>query len=299
MTGRLQFQQSEDNRMTASNLPSILTLDATGEGIYRVNHPENDPEGRNIVFGGQMMAQMIMAADAAVGGEKETKSIHTIFSRAGTYDMPLDLEVDTMQAGRAFASHTITGIQNDKLMSRAMVLQTVGEPDLIRHAPSMPDVPGPDEVKPSPELVVYPGSDAREIRDPDAVDPDGSPVLRFWIRDPNATPGQSFAAHQASLVWSQVGLLIGLAIRPHKKIDISQAHITLSTGVIAHTAHFHEPFDIGDWLLIEQRASWAGRGRVHGSGQIFDSSGQYVASFNQDSMARTAPKQLGDARRAM
>lgn len=286
--------------MTTSSLPSILTLEPAGDGRHRVNHPENDPEGRNIVFGGQLMAQMIMAADAAVGGEKETKSIHTIFSRAGTYEMPLHLEVETMQAGRAFASHAITAIQNDKLMSRGLVLQTVDEPDLVRHAPSMPDVPGPDEVKSSPELVVYPGADAREIVDPNAVDSDGSPVLRFWIRDPNASPGQSLAAHQATLVWSQLGLLIGLAIRPHTDtVDISQAHITISTGVNAHTAHFHERFDVGDWLLIEQRASWAARGRVHGSGQVFDSSGRYVASFSQDSMARTAPAPLGDAKRAM
>ena len=37
-------------------------------------------------------------------------------------------------------------------------------------------------------------------------------------------------------------------------VDISQAHRTLNTGVIGHTIHFAEPFDVSQWLLL---AHWA------------------------------------------
>ena len=39
--------------------------------------------------------------------------------------------------------------------------------------------------------------------------------------------------------------------------------------MISHTAHFHEHVDVGEWLLVAQEASYAGSGRVFGSGAVF------------------------------
>ena len=74
-------------------------------------------------------------------------------------------------------------------------------------------------------------------------------------------------ARQAILAWSQPGEIIGLALRPHPDVaSIADAHVTLSTGVIAHTIHFQEQFDPTEWLLVRQCATAAGRGRVVESG---------------------------------
>jgi acyl-CoA thioesterase-2 len=278
-----------------SQLPDLLELDEVGAGRYQVRHPSEDPEGRDVVFGGQLLAQMIMASDRAGGSKKDPKSIHTIFARAGTYSQPIVLAVESLQAGRTWASDTVTATQGDRLLSRSLVLMHADEPDLVRHAPEMPKVPHPDDAEPILGLA-FPGAEIRTIDDPPDA-PGGVPTQLFWHRYGDKV--DSVAANDAILSWGTNGFLIGLALRPHHDtVDISQAHHTISTGVIAHTINFHERIDVSNWLLVAQEATYAGRGRIHGRGLVYTEDGQLVATFTQDSMARTVQGQL-DPKRSM
>jgi hypothetical protein len=91
----------------------------------------------------------------------------------------------------------------------------------------------------------------------------------------------------------------GLALRPHSSVaTINDAHRTLSTGMIAHTVHYQERFDIGNWLFVQQQATYMGRGRAHGEGRVYDRSGMLVSTFAQDSMVRHADRAL-DPRRSL
>ena len=51
-------------------------------------------------------------------------------------------------------------------------------------------------------------------------------------------------------------------------------------------AHFHDHADVGQWLLVAQQATYAGNGRVFGSGAVFAQDGTLVSTYAQDSMAR-------------
>ncbi len=268
-----------------SELPTTLQVQDLGDGRWSAPHPTDDPEGRDVVFSGQILAQMIMASDANCASTKEVKSIHAIFARAGTYSAgPMELQLDPMHAGRAWASDTTTAYQGERLLSRGLVLLNTVEPDLMRHSPTMPDVPGPDAATPNSSITVFPGAEARMVDAPDAVSADGSPAMYFWTRNPESY--DSVAANQAIVAWTQPGFIIGLAMRPHSHINIADAHTSISTGVISHTAHFHDHADVGEWLLIAQQASYAGNGRVFGSGSVFTQDGTLVSTFAQDSMAR-------------
>jgi acyl-CoA thioesterase II len=269
-----------------ADLPAVLRMEEVDTGRFAANHPDKDPEGRDVVFSGQLLAQMIMASDAVLGSEKEATSVHAIFARAGRYSAgPLELVVDTMHSGRAWASTTVTVNQGDRLLTRGLVLANAPARDLVRHAPPMPDVPGPEESPPANAGVVFPDADARLVDLPDAVGPDGSPVSYVWFR-----AGASFgsvAADQAVVAWSQPGLIIGAALRPHSDVvTVRDAHQTISTGVISHTAHFHDEPDLGEWLLFAHEGSAAGRGRIFGTGAVFTRDGRLVSTFSQDSMAR-------------
>ncbi len=276
--------------MSKDPLPPVLSLEETAPSQYRVHHPEGDPEGRAVVFSGQLLAQAIMASHDVVQGAKAAKSVHAIFARAGTYERPLELQVEVTHDGRAFASHTISAAQGDRLLSRMLVLMSADEPDLIRHSPAMPEVPAPAELE-AADLLVFPGLETRPVPSVGPRSAAGSPMDAFWMR--SAVSYDSVAANQAVLAWSQPGGIIGLAMRPHAEVvSLRDAHGTVSTGVIAHTVHFHEPFDVGEWLLVVQEATYAGRGRVFGSGSVFDRQGQLVSTFEQDSMVRTPPVAL-------
>ena len=276
--------------MSQNSLPRELRLGSSGPNRYEVNHPEHDSEGRGVVFSGQLLAQSIMASDDVVSGAKGTKSIHTIFSRAGSYASPLELQVEVVHDGRAFASHTTTATQGERLIARALVLMSSDEPDIIRHCAAMPDVPAPTELEPAPVLA-FPGLEARPVPSSGHQSSDGSPMESCWMRHPSSF--DSVAANQAILAWSQPGSIIGLAMRPHSHLlSLADAHRSVSTGVIAHTSHCHEPFDVGDWLLVVQQATDAGRGRVFGTGNVFNRDGDLVSSFEQDSMVRHPPAPL-------
>lgn len=266
-------------------LPELLVLADAGDRRYRLTQPAESPEGRDVVYSGQLLAQMIMAADRSSGGVKDVRSAHAIFARAGSTTKPIEVDVDPIQAGRTWASDTVTAVQDGKVLCRALVLSNTVDPDLMRHQPDVPAGAGdPDGLAPAPGLV-FPGAELRPVPgEPTAA---GVPVELAWHRftAPLPTP----AAHQAVLTWATCGSVIGLAMRPHRDtVRLSDAHRTLSTGVIAHTVHFVERFDVTQWLLIVTEATKAATGRVLGGGRVFTADGTLVATFEQDSMARAA-----------
>jgi len=281
-----------------SGLPAVLDVEDLGEGRWTASHPSEDPEGRDVVFSGQMLAQMIMVSDAAGGHQKEVKSVHAVFARAGTYSGGrIEYVLDSMHSGRAWASDTITARQGDRLLARALVLLNAVEPDLMRHAPPMPDVPGPDACAPQPFGMAFPGVEVRAVGPLGQLAPSSSPTTYLWARSPQSY--DSVAANQAVIAWSEPGLIIGAAMSVHTDtVDFGQAHRSISTGVISHTAHFHDHGDAGDWLLFVHEAPYAGHGRVFGNGSVFTRDGTLVSTFAQDSMVRAVDREL-DFRRDM
>ena len=269
-----------------SELPATLRIEDLGGGRWSAPNPTMDTDRRDVIFSGQILAQMIMASDAAGAHRKVAKSIHAIFVRTGAYSGgPLELALEPLHAGRAWASDTITAYQGERLLSRGLVLLNAIEPDLIRHTPAMPDLPGPDDSIPIERPVLFPGIEAREVDLTDPVTPDNAPARYLWLRMP--TGFASVAANQAIVAWCQPGFIIELAMRPHRETtDIREAHRSISTGVISHTTHFHDRAEVSRWLLFTQQATFAGNGRVAGSGAVFGEDGSLVSTFHQDAMVR-------------
>jgi acyl-CoA thioesterase len=261
------------------DLVGALDLEPTGPDRFQARHVVAN--GHGVVFGGQLLAQSLVAGLTGHEG-KRAKTLHTIFARGASPDAPLDIAVDTMHAGRAFASTTVTISQGDRLCTRSLLLLTAEEPDLIRHADPAPAVasPGDDSAD---------GSDDWEVRvvdDVDVSDPEltGPPDLDVWTRFPGAPDDPT--TDQALLAFATDGFLIGTAMRPHPGVGQAQAHVTLTTGVISHTITFHEPFAAREWLLLSHHSPYAGRGRSYGRANVFRPDGALVASYVQDAMIR-------------
>jgi len=268
----------------SSRLLEALDLEMTAPGRFRA---QNFAEGAgNVVFGGQLLAQTIVAA-CTIDREKVLKSVHTIFARGADRDQPLDIEVEAMHVGRALASATVTIRQGERLCTRSLALLSAEEPDLIRHGSAPPDTGGPEDAAPLGgsgefwELRVVGGVD---VSDPDAV---GPPELFVWVRFPGAQA--TGVAGQALLAYATDGFLIGTAMRPHAGVGQSMAHRSISTSVLSHTLTFHEPVDAGEWHLLAHESPYAGRGRTYGRAHIFAQDDRLVGSFVQDNMVRSFP----------
>jgi acyl-CoA thioesterase-2 len=270
--------------MPVSDLVDALRLEQTGPHTYRAQNFEMGERG--VVFGGQLIAQLI-AAGATVDETKRVKSAHAVFARPVMVADPVELRVDVLQNGRTFGSATASLWQDGKERSRATILLTADEPDMIRHSSSMPEVASADETSPmgaNPDVRVVGNID---ILDADAT---GDPMIDVWFRRSGGVDGPGAQSiEQGLLAHSSASFLIGAAMRPHPGVGQSAAHAAFSTGIIAHTISFHEPIDLSEWHLLRSRSTYAGRGRAYGAGEIF-ASGQLVASFSQESMVRHFPE---------
>jgi acyl-CoA thioesterase II len=270
--------------VTIDELVAALTLEPTAPNCFRA---PNVPAAHGVVFGGQLLAQSIIAGLA--GHDAMTvKTVHTVFARSAQPDLPVDIVVDPMHGGRTFASATVTVSQGERLCTRSIVLLSADDADVIRHADAPARPSSPEEAEPMGsgegdwEIRVVGGVD---ISDPEAV---GPAALDVWTRFVGAP--EDPAVSQALLAFATDGFLIGTAMRPHPGVGQAQAHRTLSTGVISHTLTFHEPVAAGEWMLLSHRSPYAGRGRSYGRADVFQDDGRLVASFVQDAMIRPMPE---------
>ena len=121
--------------MTAE-LPALLRVAPVGEHLYE-GKPEYEGEiVRNVVFGGQILAQMIMAAHLDRGDDKEVKSIHAIFARAGDYTQPIQYLVERMHDGRALTVEKTISIDHARLTC-SYRLTAPGAPFSVFFAPEL------------------------------------------------------------------------------------------------------------------------------------------------------------------
>ena len=250
-------------------LLGVLELDQIDDGRFRADSASLT--GGSVVFGGQLLAQSIVAA-STVDPTKDVKSIHTVFSRGASLEVPLDITLDVMATGRGFASTSVTISQpdtngNDRVCTRSLVLLSAPEPDLIRHQDDAPAVGDPDEATSSghgPEFWEVRTVGGVDISDPELV---GPAELAVWTRFPDAPDDQTL--NRALLAFATDGFLIGTAMRPHQGVGQSMAHVSISTTVLTHTLTFHEPVDAGDWMLLDHESPYAGRGRSYGRANVF------------------------------
>lgn len=263
------------------DLLGVFALEPTGERTWRGRSIEFG-DG-SVVFGGQILGQSLIAA-GTVDPTKVVKSIHIVFARGASGEVPLEFDVDVMQSGRSFASASVTARQGDRLCTRALVLLHAPDPDLIRHQTNPPPDLSPEDAEPSShgpafwEIRTVGGVD---IRDPDAV---GPPELDVWTRFVGAP--EDPAINQALLAFASDGFLIGTAMRPHPGVGQALAHRSIATSVITHTLTFHAPVPAGRWMLLRHESPVAGSGRSYGRAHVYSAEGALVASYVQENMIR-------------
>ena len=193
------------------NLRACLSLDESSPGSFTGANLDLD---YHRVFGGQILAQTILAATAAADG-KEVKSLTQLFPREGHADHPMVYGVTRHQEGRTFASTGVVATQADesgreKTVSVATVsLHTPGEGGARQDA-------APEVGKPESAAETDLGMIPWETRVVDGVDLSdrsvGPASYRFWMRTP-ALP-DSTALHQALLASATDLTIIGTALRP-------------------------------------------------------------------------------------
>jgi acyl-CoA thioesterase II len=283
----------------ADELRRLVDVEPTADG--RFIGPPHGPTRRNVVEGGQLLGEAIVAASKTLVGQRIT-SASMIFVKAASFDAPVDVAVEVLRRGKTFSSADVRVSQDGVLRSAGILLADSGAADVMRAAEEMPDVPGPDAATPFPGFSMT-GRDIRVIDGAYDPDPDrlGPPTIDVWVRFRGA-PAEPYL-HAALLAQSTTHWTIAAGMRPHRGLGEARAHVTLSTGIMKATIAFHDEVDISDWLLYTNHAFWAGRGLVQGDGRVFTRDGRLAASYTIQAMVRdfaTDPAAMGhDSRMAM
>src|SRR6266567_1451230 len=188
----------------SSDLKNLLDVQEAGFGHF-VGAFYRDIT-RNVVEGGQLLGSAIVAAAKTVPDQRVT-SAYMIFSKAASFDAPLDFHIEVLRPGRTFSTLEVRVDQNGQYRSAGLLLLDSGAPDAFRLTPPMPDVPGPYDAVPYDMRVT-----SRDLRIIDAAydpDPDriGPPEIYAWMRFRDA-PDEQYM-HTALLAQSTTHWTIG------------------------------------------------------------------------------------------
>jgi acyl-CoA thioesterase II len=273
-------------------------LDAQPAGPGRFVAPGYHERSRNVVEGGQLLGQAIVAAARSAPEQRVTWASMT-FARAADFDDPVELTVDPLRRGRTFSTFEVRSQQRGKLVAPALVLLDSGAPDAMRAVAGMPDVPGPEEAEPYDMRVA--GRDLRIVDGAYSPDPDrvGPPQIHAWMRfleNPPELYLRNALVAQATTHWT-----IAAGMLPHRGMGEAEAHVSLSTGPVAISLSFHDDIPLDQWLLYSTTATWSGQGLVQGEGLVFSRSGALMASYSLQAMVRGMLSSAGgrDATTAM
>ena len=125
-----------------AELVDLLDLEEIEVGLFRARQPDT-PLQR--VFGGQVLAQALVAAARTVAVTRVLHSLHAYFLRPGRTDIPIVYDVETIRDGGSFSSRRVVARQGGEVIFYLSSSFHEVE-DGFEHADPVPDdVPGPDE----------------------------------------------------------------------------------------------------------------------------------------------------------
>ena len=253
------------------------------------------------VFGGQVIAQALVAAERTVDPERIAHSLHCYFLRGGSEDFEIDFAVTRDFDGGSFSNRRVVASQQGRPILSLTASFHKLEQGLSHRDAVMPEVPGPDELEPEAELrrrfaeTAEPGQRhafllprpielrAAEGRHWTSAEP-APPRARSWFRAVAPLPDDP-RIHRAVLAYASDMTLLGTASLPH---GLSWTRGEMVAASLDHAVWFHDDFRADEWLLYATDSPWSDRGRGFNRGQIFTQDGRLVATVAQEGMIRRA-----------
>ncbi|MFJ4225023.1 acyl-CoA thioesterase [Microbacterium sp. NPDC089695] len=281
---------------TVEQLLAVLDLDATQarttEDIFTGrSHPM--PSGR--IYGGQVLAQTLLAAERTLPEDRAVHSMHGYFLRPGDASQGLTIAVDRIHDGRSFSTRRSQAYQNGVPIF-SMIAAFQDEDPGVEHATPMPDgVPAPETLLPDEERVdgLPPGTakmladraaDIRHVDTPLFLPSDDERVAHqgVWMRMRAPLPDDQ-RIHRAALAYLSDMTIQESILRAH---GVFWALPGLKVASLDHAMWWHRPARVDDWLLYVQESPNARGGRGLAQGRIYTREGQLVASVAQEIMIR-------------
>ncbi len=252
------------------------------------------PHGR--VFGGQVLAQALVAAQRTTPLERIVHSMHGYFLRPGNVELPITFSVDRIHDGRSFSTRRTQAYQ-DGLPILSMIASFQDEDPGLDHQVAMPtDLPQPEDL---PSVLETLGDvdhvaakfwsnerpfDLRHIPSPLYLSVEGAHVAHqaVWLKSIGPFPDDP-QLHRAALAYASDYSLLEPILRRH---GVSWATRGLKVASLDHAMWWHRFGRVDEWMLYAQESPTATGGRGLSLGRIYNREGTLLASVAQEGMVR-------------
>lgn len=286
---------THDPQTLVNGLVRLLDLSGGQEDIFT---GRNRPGGIGRMFGGQVIAQAMVAAERTVPEDRPIHSLHAYFLRGGDEAEGISLDVLRDLDGGSFSNRRVVASQHGRPIL-TMVASFHRREEGVHHADAMPDVPAPEDLPSEADLRAQVAdslpSDKRammlrprpiELRPAEErhwMNPAPREARSHtWFRTAAPLPDDP-RVHRAVLAYASDMSLLGTCALPHGLSWILGNMMGVS---LDHAIWFHDDFRADEWLLYACDSPWAGRGRGFNRGRIYTRDGRMVANVAQEGLIR-------------
>lgn len=299
------YHTMPDHAAAVPRLLALLDVEPLEHDLFR---GQSTKEGWQRVYGGQVVAQSLMAATKTVDPSRLCHSLHGYFIRPGDPGHPIIYQVMRDRDGGSFTTRRVVAIQHGRpIFNLAASFQT--QEDGLEHAFEMPAAPDPMGLRTDAEWAIINAEHAREPQrtiwltrerpiefravDPDPIPPVSRPPrAQHWCRAAapvDVTP----AVARALFAYASDMTLLDTCTLPHA---LSWSDPRLQAASLDHAIWFYGTPDLNDFLLFDQDSPVAGGGRGLNRALVWDRQGDLVAAVQQEGLIRyhrDAPGQAG------
>jgi acyl-CoA thioesterase II len=277
----------------AGELLALLDLENLGDDRFRGHSPAS---AGNHLYGGQVVAQALVAATRTVPADRPAHSLHAYFVLAGDPRTPLDFAVERIRDGRSFTTRRcVVSQQGRTIFSLEASFQR--REDGLTHAAAAPQTPDPETLEPidalierfhaflprpaTPWLQRATSLDMRVVAPETLLAPTSAAQL-IWFRVQGPLPDDE-AIHAALLAYLSDMTLLNTALVVHGR-NIFDPRIQVAS--LDHALWLHARPAVDQWLLYAQESPAASHARGLTFGKIYNHSGQLLASVAQEGLIR-------------
>ncbi|MCO5064382.1 MAG: acyl-CoA thioesterase II [Rhizobiaceae bacterium] len=282
-----------------NSLLRLFDLEKIEENIFRGRSARTSWQR---VFGGQTIAQALVAAQRTVDPGRLAHSLHAYFMLGGDPTAPIVYTVDRIRDGGSFTTRRVVATQHGKaIFSLEASFQTPEEG--LNHQIRMPDVPQPEELASQKELTETVGSKVPEVirrfwerERPVEMRPvflehytsreKLDPFQHVWVRFA-ATPPDDPALRRVLLGYLSDMTLLDTSTFAHGRLIFDQ---DIQAASLDHAMWFHRDHPLDGWILYTQDSPSTSGARGFTRGFLYARDGTLIASVAQEGLIRVRKK---------
>ena len=290
---------------SVADLIDLVIPEPRPGGGFRAGSPQG---GTPRVYGGQYIAQAIMAAGQCVDRARILHSVSGQFLAPGRIDQLLEIRVDRLKSGRSFSIVRVDILQAERLLFTATLSFQLPEGGdcHLGDAPPLPEPEGwmteaeylssigrPQKASPQLAPAFFTGLLERRSRSwRDETRDEATPArATFWHRlaEPLSLHAGRFdpqlegLLHQALIGYFSDLNLMATGARP---LGLGPHHPLTRSSSLSHTMLFHAAQRVDEWHFSLMTGLGINHGRAAAMARIYGQDGKAVITTAQEGVVR-------------